>query len=222
MNNWNIISANFVEVTNRGAYLYFMGASIRPPVRLRLCVWRAACMHGVYGIPPYPFTHPPTHAHCIHIHMSAFHIAVVTIGLNCVTSFFIGNLSNKLSEELEVCWKSHVSWSTDAYATPVIDACVYVRLSITRPNAPTHILTSPSSTQSNHTTTAPKQHQVEEKRRKKEEAERAKAKGLDPASGDHVIKFKVERRVSSDDLMLMDVSSCLSWCGWAQGRHTNN
>lgn len=27
---------------------------------------------------------------------------VVTIGLNCVTSFFIGNLSNKLSEELEV------------------------------------------------------------------------------------------------------------------------
>lgn len=34
--------------------------------------------------------------------------------------------------------------------------------------------------------------------------ERAKAKGLDPMS-DHVIRFKVERRVSSDDLMLTDV-----------------
>ena len=43
VNNWNIISANFVEVTNRGAYLYFMGASIYPSVRLRLCVWRTAC-----------------------------------------------------------------------------------------------------------------------------------------------------------------------------------
>lgn len=80
-------------------------------------------------------------------------------------------------------------------------------LSITRPNAPKSQYLDPLP---NHTTNAPKQHQVEEERRKKEEAERAKAKGLDPASGDHVIKFKVERRVSSDDLMLMDVSSCLS------------
>ena len=65
-------------------------------------------MHYACGIAPYLFTHPPTHlptnthAHYIHIHITAFHIAVVTIGLNCVTSFFIGNLSNKLSEELEV------------------------------------------------------------------------------------------------------------------------
>lgn len=83
---------------------------------------------------------------------------MVTIGLNCVTSFFIGNLSNKLSEELE--------------------------------------------------------HQAEERRRKKEEMERAKAKGLDPLQ-DHVIRFKVERRVSSDDLMLTDVrvlSSFLCAC----------
>jgi hypothetical protein len=56
VNNWNLISANFVAVTNNASYLYFM----------------------------------------------SFQIAVVTIGLNCVTSFFIGNLSNKLEEELAV------------------------------------------------------------------------------------------------------------------------
>lgn len=56
VNNWNLISANFVAVTSAASYLYFMG----------------------------------------------FQIAVVTIGLNCVTSFFIGNLSNKLVEELQV------------------------------------------------------------------------------------------------------------------------
>lgn len=64
-------------------------------------------MHYACGIAPYLFTHPPTHlptnTRPLHpIHITAFHIAVVTIGLNCVTSFFIGNLSNKLSEELEV------------------------------------------------------------------------------------------------------------------------
>lgn len=37
-----------------------------------------------------------------YLYFMAFQIAVVTIGLNCVTSFFIGNLSNKLEEELEV------------------------------------------------------------------------------------------------------------------------
>jgi hypothetical protein len=56
VNNWNLISANFVQVTSGAAYLYFM----------------------------------------------AFQIMVVTVGLNCVTSFFIGNLSNKLEAELAV------------------------------------------------------------------------------------------------------------------------
>ena len=56
VNNWNVISANFVAVSSGASYLYFM----------------------------------------------AFQIAVVIIGLNCVTSFFIGTLSNKLEEELEV------------------------------------------------------------------------------------------------------------------------
>lgn len=69
MNNWNIISANFVEVTNRGAYLYFMGATIYPSVRLRLCVWRAACITPAASpriyLLTHPPTYPPTHAHYI-------------------------------------------------------------------------------------------------------------------------------------------------------------
>lgn len=52
-----------------------------------------------------------------------------------------------------------------------------------------------------------KQHQEEEKRRKKEEA-KARSSGV---VAQQVVKFKVERRVSSDDLMLTDVSF-LSYC----------
>lgn len=69
-----------------------------------------------------------------------------------------------------------------------------------------------SITTHTHTLT-PQQHQAEENRRKKEEAERAKAKGLDPSTAGHVIKFRVERRVSSDDLMLTDVSFCVGAVG---------
>lgn len=46
------------------------------------------------------------------------------------------------------------------------------------------------------------QRQEEEKRRKKEEA-KARSSGV---VAQQVVKFKVERRVSSDDLMLTDVS----------------
>lgn len=81
-----------------------------------------------------------------YLYFMAYQIAVVTIGLNCVTSFFIGNLTSKLSEELE--------------------------------------------------------HQKEERKRKKEDEAQAKVRSLGP-QGEPVVKFKVERRVSSDDLMLM-------------------
>jgi len=37
-----------------------------------------------------------------YMYFMAYQISVVVIGLNCVTSFFIGNLSSKLVEELEV------------------------------------------------------------------------------------------------------------------------
>lgn len=37
-----------------------------------------------------------------YMYFMAYQISVVVIGLNCVTSFFIGNLSSKLLEELEV------------------------------------------------------------------------------------------------------------------------
>jgi len=37
-----------------------------------------------------------------YMYFMAYQITVVVIGLNCVTSFFIGNLSSKLVEELEV------------------------------------------------------------------------------------------------------------------------
>lgn len=37
-----------------------------------------------------------------YMYFIAYQITVVVIGLNCVTSFFIGNLSSKLVEELEV------------------------------------------------------------------------------------------------------------------------
>ena len=85
-----------------------------------------------------------------YLYFMAYQIAVVTIGLNCVTSFFIGNLSNKLVEELEA--------------------------------------------------------QKEKKKKKKGKDEEAQARvrslGPGPPGREHVIKFKVERRVSSDDLML--------------------
>lgn len=89
-----------------------------------------------------------------YLYFMAYQIAVVTIGLNCVTSFFIGNLSNKLVEELEA--------------------------------------------------------QKEKKKKGKEEEAQARVRSLGPGPGpdppgrEHVIKFKVERRVSSDDLMLTD------------------
>jgi hypothetical protein len=106
----------------------------------------------------------------------------VTIGLSCVTSFFIGNLSNKLTEELEV----HVCNLTTRYHRPIVGRSV-----------------------AHHITAQPQpQHQAEERRRKKkEELEWTKAQGLglDPLR-DTTIRFKVERRVSSDDLMLTDVS----------------
>ena len=53
------------------------------------------------------------------------------------------------------------------------------------------------------TPTPPMQHQKEEKRRNKEEA---KARRSGVVAQEEVVKFKVERRVSSDELMLMDVS----------------
>ena len=85
-----------MEVTNRGAYLYFMGAS-----SCCFCVRYTATIETFkteadHTTPPSIHLHPPNQP------PTAFQIAVVTIGLNCVTSFFIGNLSNKLSEELEV------------------------------------------------------------------------------------------------------------------------
>jgi hypothetical protein len=53
VNNWNVITLNFVEVTNRGAYLYFMGKSASQPVNLTLarshtnCAWLWDMRSGV-------------------------------------------------------------------------------------------------------------------------------------------------------------------------------
>lgn len=84
VNDWNIISANFVEVHR----MKCAGFAPKHPVALAFT------------------THSPpkqiTGTGWSYVFFMLYHVMVTMVGLSCVTSFFISHLSARLEEELEV------------------------------------------------------------------------------------------------------------------------